>query len=245
MRIIALALGLLVTVAISDRNFLINASTTEDNSPSTGSGTEGSSAGHILSPRAEHPSGKPWIYPNDEAVPAVPSAPESHINATRHASDALEVKRDVPSDSAEAVSDFPPGFNAFVNDEAGAQTFPIPKQMMSALKVALKNATDPADVKALKSIIGNAKFTLKCETSGGSPLMKDVLMCAVKLDQKEGRCRQTNPGGSRCTTLVTKDSAAVSICEWVTYMMGKCTVGNRVGAWVKMSTPHKFVIHHS
>ncbi|KAF8537223.1 hypothetical protein BDD12DRAFT_888303 [Trichophaea hybrida] len=258
MRIAALAFSLFVTVAIDNRHFLINASTTEDNTPSVGPGTEGSSAGHMLSPSAEHSSGMPWIYPRDEAIPAVSSAPGSHTNTTRHAGDTPEVKRDVPSDGAEAASGFPSGFDAFVNDETGTQTFPIPKQMMSALKAALENATDSVDVKALQSIIGNAKFTLKCETSGGSPLMKDALMCAVKLDQKQGRCRQTNPGGSTCTRLVTKDSAAVSICgtwlsfyqcwviaEWVTYMMGKCTVKNRVGAWVKMSTPHKFVIYHS
>jgi hypothetical protein len=227
MRIFILVLGFLATVAVGDRHYSTGGRRLVE-SPFASLNAEVSSAGQTLSPRADHPSGKPLVYPSIETLSAILSPEENKtavVNTTHYVNRTPEVKPEVSPREAEVDSN---GFTSFLNDESGAEMvysilpfepkisntpqLPIPEEILHFLRSALHNATNPADITALSAMISAGQLTLKCETSGGSPLLKDVVMCAAKLDENDSRCRQTNPFGSKCTKLVSKGTAAVSIC---------------------------------
>lgn len=58
----------------------------------------------------------------------------------------------------------------------------------------------------------NAQDGVTCQTSGWSPTLADVTAVINQLKGRGGVCAQGNGHASDCTTLVSHNSAAISVC---------------------------------
>ncbi|KAI5782609.1 hypothetical protein EDC01DRAFT_632332 [Geopyxis carbonaria] len=131
--------------------------------------------------------------------------------------------------------------------------------------------TDPElDLDALKALYPEEDMenlrenlraiTYKCETTTGSPLADDVAKCGADLQNKPAaqRCTVNNPGGSHCSQLTSRGTAAIGICggyqQWLNcryaafltaYMIPKCRWRDLMGGLVDMGTGQKLIFYHS
>ena len=99
-----------------------------------------------------------------------------------------------------------------------------------------------------------------CETTNGSPTTGDV---TAVINQLKGlgstrECVQQNPGGSRCTTMISYGSAAISVCgplgittwcylaaQWAADIQNACLSGGRVGGQITFSGKNTIEVIHS
>lgn len=128
----------------------------------------------------------------------------------------ISLEAEIEKFEGETVT-FPPSSSpeeyAFINDQQSL----IPEAVLAGMRAQLLHLTDPGLKSEVSAATLQGKYTLKCETTEGSPLWIDVLMCASLLDARshkngKDRCYQSNPFGSHCTRQVWKGTAAVSLC---------------------------------